>query len=78
MPDFIEPHMTTLRPERLELPPPMTSAESPELSTYEVADIQASETEFASGQTETYDNPQDFIAALHASRERHRRGAGGQ
>jgi hypothetical protein len=56
----------------------MTSSESPELSEYEIADIQASEEEFALGRTETYNSPQDLIAALHASRERHRRNAGGQ
>lgn len=78
IPDYFEPQMTTLRPERLELTPPMTSSESPELSEYEIADIQASEAEFASGHTETYDSPQDLIASLHATRERHRRGVSGQ
>jgi hypothetical protein len=78
IPDYIEPRMTTLRPERLELTPPMTSSESPELSEYEIADIHASEEEFASGHTETYDSPQDLIASLHATRERHRRSVRGQ
>ena len=52
--------------------------ESPPLSPSEIVDIQASEGEFASGQTETYDSPQDLIAALHAAREEHRRNVGGQ
>jgi hypothetical protein len=78
MPDYIEPRMTTLPSAVLDLAPPMTSSESPELSVSEITDIQASEQEFASGQAETYDNPQDLISALHASRERHRRSAGGQ
>ena len=52
--------------------------ESPPLSPSEIADIQASEEEFASGQTETYDSPQDLIAALHATREQYRRRVGGQ
>ena len=72
VPNCVEPQMTTLRPERLELTPPMTSSESPELSEYEITDIQASEEEFATGRTEIYDNPEDLIASLHAARERHR------
>jgi hypothetical protein len=78
MPEYIEPHIATLNPESLNIPPPMTSSESPELSAFEIADILAAEAEFAAGQTETYDNPQDLLAALHASRERHKSTRGGQ
>jgi hypothetical protein len=78
IPDYIEPRMTTLRPERLELTPPQTSSESPELSEYEIADIQASEKEFASGHNRIYESAQDLIASLHTARERHKRSARGQ
>jgi hypothetical protein len=56
----------------------MDSTLSPPLSDSELADIQVAEAEFSSGQAETYENPQDLINALHASRERYRREAGGQ
>jgi hypothetical protein len=52
--------------------------ESPPLTTSESVDIQAAEEEFASGHTETYESPQDLIAALHATREQYRRSAGEQ
>ena len=64
--------------ESLVRPIVMDSTFSPQLSDSELADIQAAEAEFSSGQAETYENPQDLINALHASRERYKREAGGQ
>lgn len=65
-------------PEPLICQTDMDSTLSPPLSDSELADIQVAEAEFSSGQAETYENPQDLINALHTSRERYRREAGGQ
>jgi len=63
--------------EPLIFPVAMDSVLSPPLSESELADIQVGEEEFSSGQTETYENAQDLINALHAARERYQRDAGG-
>ncbi len=65
-------------PESFTRPIAMDGTLSLPLSDSELADIQVAEAEFSSGQAETYENPQDLINALHASRERYRREAGGQ
>ena len=46
------------------------SVVSQPLSEIEIADIEASEREFLSGQTEIYENAEDLISALHAERRR--------
>jgi len=53
----------------------MDSSLSPPLSEFEMEDIHVAEAEFTLGNTETYENAQDLITALHASRERYKREA---
>jgi hypothetical protein len=51
----------------------MDNAYSPPLAKNEIADIQASIEEFSQGKCALFENVDNFITALHNSRERHKR-----
>lgn len=53
--------------------PPMDSAVSPPLSDIEVADIEASESEFSTEEVRIYENVESLICELRATRERFQR-----
>ena len=67
--EYIKTKMSSLQPESLHFYP-MTSAESPQLSASEIAEIQESEREFSSKNVKIYDNDTDLISALHSERSR--------
>jgi len=50
------------------------SAVNPPLSEIELADIVVAEREFASGETEIFDDAESFIVSLHATRRRQQQG----
>jgi hypothetical protein len=49
---------------------PMTSTESPPLSSSEIVEIEESEREFSAQNSQVYDNVADLISALHSERSR--------
>jgi len=51
---------------------PMDTLMSPPLSSIELADLQASETEFSTGETRVYNNIDDLLRTLHTERSRFR------
>jgi hypothetical protein len=67
--EYIKAKMSSLQPESLHFYP-MTSAESPQLSASEIAEIEESEREFSSKNSQIYNNVTDLINALHLERSR--------
>ena len=67
--EYIKAKMASLPPESLHFYP-MTSTESPLLSASEIAEIEESEKEFSSQNSQIYDNATDLINALHLERSR--------
>lgn len=67
--EYIKAKVSSLEPNSLYFYP-MTSTESPQLSTSEIAEIEESEREFSSKKSKIYDNVADLISALHSERSR--------
>ena len=66
---YIKSKMSSLQPESLHFYP-MTSTESPPLSTHEIAEIEESEKEFSSKNSQVYENAIDLLNALHSERSK--------
>lgn len=65
--EYVRAKMSSLKPESLRFYP-MTSTESPQLTAYEIAEIDESEKEFSSKTSQVYDNATDLLNALHLER----------
>ena len=67
--EYIKAKMISLQPESLHFYS-MTSAESPPLSTREIAEIEESEREFSNKNSHVYENAIDLLNALHSERSK--------
>ena len=67
--EYTKTKMSSLQPKTLHFYP-MTSTESPQLSAFEIAEIEESEKEFSKKTSKIYDNATDLINALHVERSR--------
>ena len=70
--EYIKAKLASLPPESLHFYP-MTSTESPLLSASEIAEIEASEREFSTQNSQVYDNAVDLVNVLHMERAENQR-----